>query len=50
MKNLIFQEHLEISNKSFLQKYSTSINNSGQIKLIVPYSRTELGVPFTIRG
>ena len=49
MIKLIFQEHSEILNKSFLQKYNTYINNSGQAKLIIPYSRTELVASFTIR-
>ena len=49
MIKLIFQEHSEILNKSFLQKYNTYINNYGQAKLIIPYSRTELVAPFTIR-
>ena len=43
MKNLILEEHPKIICEKYPLNYNSSINNSDQTKLVVPYIRTNLG-------
>ena len=43
MKKLILKEHPKIICDKYPLNYNSSINNSDQTKLIVPYFRTNLG-------
>ena len=43
MRKLILKEHQKIICDKYPLNYNSSINNSDQTKLIVPYFRTNLG-------